>query len=128
MSNVKLFLIGRDRGSKKKLSKLVKDLNIRKKVLFISNINNIPIFLSAMDGFVFYSLSESFPNAVLEALFSKLPIVSTRVGGIPEMLKSKTGILVNEKNLNLKKKYDINLMVEKHIRLYEKEYNNLCAE
>lgn len=46
------------------------------------------------DFFVLPSLWENSPCVLLEAIASGLPIVSTAVGGIPEMIDRETGILV----------------------------------
>jgi glycosyltransferase involved in cell wall biosynthesis len=42
---------------------------------------------------------DGIPNVLLEAMAMEVPVVSTRVGGIPELIESgQTGILVPEKN------------------------------
>ncbi len=50
------------------------------------------------DFFVLPSLWENSPCVLLEAMASGLPIVSTAVGGIPEMIDRETGILVPPSN------------------------------
>lgn len=53
-------------------------------------------YLKAFDLFVLSSLKEGFPYVLLEALAAGLPIIATRVGGIPEIIEhEKNGILVD---------------------------------
>jgi glycosyltransferase involved in cell wall biosynthesis len=51
-------------------------------------------WLGACDVFCLPSLREGCPNVVLEALSSGRPIVASRVGGIPDLVRDDTGILV----------------------------------
>lgn len=60
----------------------------------------VPQFLQAADFLVLPSYSEGMPQAVLEAMNCGLPIVATRVGGVPEaVVDSETGLLVEPKNI-----------------------------
>lgn len=80
------------------LKNLVKTLNLDENVHFLGKIDNnvIPLYLSAADIFVLPSLSEGLPNALLEAMAAGLPIIATRVGGIPYVVEDgKNGLLVN---------------------------------
>ena len=50
--------------------------------------------MQSADVLLFPSLTEGFPNVVLEAMACGLPIIATPVGAIPEMIESEGGILV----------------------------------
>jgi len=59
----------------------------------------LPRLYQAADVFAFSTFYENLPFAVLEALSTGLPVVTTRVGGIPEMIESgKNGFLVQPFN------------------------------
>jgi glycosyltransferase involved in cell wall biosynthesis len=45
------------------------------------------------DVFVLPSRSDPFPNATLEAMATGIPVVATRVGGLPEQITADTGLL-----------------------------------
>ena len=56
-------------------------------------------YLKAFDIFVLPSISESFGYVILEAGATELPVVASRVGGIPEIIDDmKTGMLVKPKS------------------------------
>ena len=56
--------------------------------------------LNAADIFILPSHSEGLPNVVLEAMACGLPIIATRVGGIPEAVEDgKSGILVEKQDV-----------------------------
>ncbi|MDR3270447.1 MAG: glycosyltransferase [Peptococcaceae bacterium] len=58
-------------------------------------ISDIPAALAAMDLFVLPSLSEGMGLVLLEAMQAGRPIVATRVGGIPELIRhEREGLLV----------------------------------
>jgi N-acetyl-alpha-D-glucosaminyl L-malate synthase BshA len=96
----KLMIVG-DGAEKEKLETLVDKLNLNKNVMFIGKISNedIPKYLIMSDIFVLPSLREGFPNVILEAMASGLPIIASNVGGIPEIIKNgENGFLVEPKN------------------------------
>ena len=58
-------------------------------------------WLAASDVFCLPSHSEGCPNVVIEALSCGRPVVASNVGGIPELLNSRCGILVPPKDAQL---------------------------
>jgi len=79
-------------------------------VIFTGYVEDVAGHLSTMDVFVFCSLHEGLPNAILQAMSMELPIVSTAVGGICELITDgKEGLLVppNDMDAFLKAVFDL---------------------
>jgi glycosyltransferase involved in cell wall biosynthesis len=91
-----LFLLaGEDRGIRKNLEDLSRELGILPNVLFLGQRNDIPRLLAASDISVLPSHEEGFSNVILESMAAGLPVVTTRVGGNPEaVIDGETGWLV----------------------------------
>ncbi len=68
---------------------LAKELGISKAIRFLGRRQDIPEILAAADLLVLCSQSavETFPNCVLEAMASRLPVVSTQVGSVDEQIQ-----------------------------------------
>jgi glycosyltransferase involved in cell wall biosynthesis len=57
--------------------------------------NDVAALLANAEIKVFPSTGESFPNAPLEAMAARLPVIASRVGGVPEMVEEgATGMLI----------------------------------
>jgi L-malate glycosyltransferase len=70
-------------------------LRISAQVAFLGHRTDVPQLLHDSDVFAFPSFMEASPNAVIEAMAAGLPIVASRVGGIPEVLEhERNGLLV----------------------------------
>lgn len=99
-NDLKLLIIG-DGAERNNLEKLSEELNNEDYIEFRGKIPNekIPLYLRASDVFILPSLSEGFPNALLEAMASGLPVVATNIRGLDEILEDGVnGFLVNPKS------------------------------
>jgi glycosyltransferase involved in cell wall biosynthesis len=85
----------------KKLIAHAEKLGIRDNILFTGYFpdKKLPKLYQAADVFAFSTFYENLPFAILEAMSSGLPVVTTNVGGIPEMIEDgKNGFLVQPFN------------------------------
>ncbi len=72
-----------------------------KNVHFLGFAKDIQSLLKASDIFAMSSVFDASPRALVEAMGTGLPIVATKVGGIPDYLDEKTGILIEPRNSGL---------------------------
>ncbi len=64
-------------------------------VTFAGNRNDVDDFLLKSDIFILTSRDEGFPMAILEAERAGLPVISTNIAGIPEMIiDGETGLII----------------------------------
>ena len=130
-------------------------LNLNGAVQFLGLRNDVPELLQTMDIFVMSSLSEGLPLALLEAMASKIPVVATKTGGIPEVVEDKKdGLLVppgDSKSLahaintllcnpslgqqlasnalrKVNLEYSAEAMVQEHEKLYDRTYHRWIDE
>ena len=69
------------------LETLTRALGITGRVRFLGESRDVAPLLAEHDLFVLPSRSEAFPNALIEAMATALPVVATAVGGIPEVVR-----------------------------------------
>ena len=146
----KLLMIGE--GPDKSLAEdLCNELGISHLVDFLGNTNQVEKNLCHSDLFLLPSSAESFGLAALEAMASKVPVISSNTGGLPEiningetgyvenfddveqMSKKAISILSNRKSLeNFKNKaflkameYDINNIVPLYEKTYQKALDSI---
>lgn len=90
------FIIAGDGDERKALEKQAVTLGISNSILFPGWINDSYEFMNVVDIFTLTSLSESFPYTILEATRLKKVIISSNVGGIPDLIDSgENGYLFN---------------------------------
>jgi|CXWK01.1.fsa_nt_gi glycosyltransferase involved in cell wall biosynthesis len=96
--NTTLVIIG-EGEERRSLTSLIARLGLRKQVHLLGFKENASRFLKSLDVFVLSSRTEAFPYVILEAGLAQLPVVATRVGGIPEVIiDQNNGLLVPSGN------------------------------
>lgn len=79
------------------LRRRVQELGLEKRVFFAGYVNEVPRMLSQADCFVFPSLQEGLPVAVMEAMAVGLPVIATGIRGITDLIEhTKGGYLVED--------------------------------
>ncbi len=93
--DVHLVLVG-EGAERAQLEGLVRELNLGGRVRFAGWQADVRPYFEAMDVFALSSLREGLPNVVLEAMALEVPVVSTRVNGVPRLIQDgHNGFLVN---------------------------------
>ncbi|PIR89070.1 MAG: hypothetical protein COU07_03195 [Candidatus Harrisonbacteria bacterium CG10_big_fil_rev_8_21_14_0_10_40_38] len=93
------FVIVGDGKLEDNLKKQAKELGIEQKVFFTGSRKDTPDILRSSDIFAFPSIWEGQGLILFEAIFSKIPIVASNTGGIPDIIKdNETGVLVEPGN------------------------------
>ena len=92
--DVRALIVG-DGPDRNDLQRLTQDLGLGSRVIFTGYQRDVRKYYEATSVLVVPSKSEGMPNVVLEAMVFGVPIVSTRVGGVPEIIQDgKNGLLV----------------------------------
>lgn len=89
------FVIVGDGPERERVETEIARLDLADRVTLPGLQEEIPDWLAAMDVFLIASEFEGLPLALLEGMMAGLPVVSTRVGGIPEVVRDgESGFLV----------------------------------
>lgn len=98
MQPVKCAIVG-EGPLRRHLEETIKRLGLKEDVRLVGEQDDVPSWLSAFDVFVQPSLWEGLPNAMMEAMALGLPVVATRVDGVPEAVAHEiSGLLCAPKD------------------------------
>ena len=106
----KLLLIG-DGPERRKMEDLCRKLGLCDEIRFLGKQDAVEELLAISDLFLMPSGSESFGLAALEAMACEVPVISSNVGGLPELnINGVTGFLSNLGKVNEMAKNAISLL------------------
>lgn len=106
----KLLLVG-DGPERHNMERLCRELGLCEDIRFLGKQDAIEELLSISDIFLMPSESESFGLAALEAMACEVPVVSTNVGGIPEVnIHGETGFLADVGDVDTMADYALTIL------------------
>jgi sugar transferase (PEP-CTERM/EpsH1 system associated) len=82
---IRLVLVG-DGPERPAIERQIADLRLRPSVTMLGQRSDVSELLAAADAFLLTSVSEGLPVTIIEAMATGLPVISTRVGGVPEVI------------------------------------------
>jgi glycosyltransferase involved in cell wall biosynthesis len=98
--DVRLVIVGAG-NERAQLEQLVRELDLADRVRLAGWQPDVRGYFEAMDVFALSSLREGLPNVLLEAMALEVPVVSTRVNGVPRLVQNgRNGFLVNAGDIN----------------------------
>ena len=107
----RLILVG-DGPDRSNCEILVRELDLKEHVRFLGKQQELVPILSAADLFLMPSQSESFGLSALEAMACEVPVVSSSVGGLPELqVHGETGYIAEIGDIDRMAKYAVELLM-----------------
>ncbi len=114
--NTHFFIIGEGK-SKAKLQAYAFAKKIEQNLHFTGFRNDIEYILPELDIFLFTSQDEALGTAILNAFAASVPVVSTNVGGISELIShEQNGLLASKKDAPALAKHVLNLIGSPQLR------------
>jgi N-acetyl-alpha-D-glucosaminyl L-malate synthase BshA len=125
----KLMLIG-DGPERSDCERLARELEISDSVKFMGKQDSIPDLLSISDLFLIPSQSESFGLSALEAMSCSVPVISSSIGGLPELnLHGETGYIAEIGDIDRMAKYSIEILSDdKKYKIFSRKARKRAME
>jgi len=96
--DLKIVIVG-EGPDREKIEEMIEQYGLQSNVILAGQQSNMPAVYAAMDIFVLPSLNEGLPMTVLEAMAASKPVIASRVGAIPSVIKDgENGLLVAAKD------------------------------
>lgn len=138
------FLVLGDGEQRDSLTELIMAQSAESYIHLLGNVSDVPPYLWNADAFLMTSDYEGLPQTILEAMAAGLPIISTKAGGIIDVVKDgENGFLVecgdevglvdavdklcsspelckkySEKSIELSEQYSIDRMAQQYLSIY----------
>ena len=125
----KLILVG-DGPDRSECERLSRELGLQDDVIFLGKQDGIKEILTCGDIFLMPSQSESFGLAALEAMSCGLPVISSSVGGLPELNHhNSTGFIAEFGDVERMAKYTLSLLQnDKKYKIFSKNARKTAVD
>jgi len=95
---------------------------------FVGFVENVGDYLAAFDIFILPSRKEGIGSILLDAMAAKLPLIASRVGGVPDIVHNgKNGYLIEAKRSDLLKEAILHLYSTPQLRTKMGEFGSQLA-
>jgi glycosyltransferase involved in cell wall biosynthesis len=92
--DIELWIAG-EGGQRKELQALIDKLGRPERIRLLGQVDDIHAFFGSLDVFALSSVREGLPNVLLEAMALEVPVVATRIAGIPSLVRDgENGLIV----------------------------------
>ena len=92
--DLELAIVG-EGDEKSRLQNLIAELGRSDRIRLLGYRSDMPAVYEAMDVYALSSLREGLPNVLLEAMAMEVPVVATRIAGVPRLIRDgENGLLV----------------------------------
>src|SRR5690606_19919072 len=96
--NLRFLIIG-DGNLRDEIREYVESKKLHNHIIFTGFVTNLAETLHEIDIFLMTSKTEGLGTSILDAFASKVPVVATNAGGIPELVKhEETGLIATVKD------------------------------
>jgi glycosyltransferase involved in cell wall biosynthesis len=85
-NNIPLVVVGNGKEYRQKVEEYIKQNGLENRILFLNGVSNeeLPVLYQQAKVFVYPSLYEGFGIPIIEAIFSKTPVITTPFSSLPE--------------------------------------------
>ena len=115
--DLELAIVG-EGDEKSNLQNLIAELGHSEHIHLLGYWSDMPAAYGAMDVFALSSLREGLPNVLLEAMAMEVPVVATRIAGVPRLIQSEqNGLLVQPGSIQELTEGLVRLLDDAHLRV-----------
>lgn len=94
------YLILGDGPLKNEIERKIYNFQLHNNIILFGKVNDVKKYLNISDYMIHSSRGEGVSNAILEGMYTGLPIITTKVGGTPEIVFPKSSVLFKYKDGN----------------------------